>query len=266
MKPLADGQRPALAEDRADTTSGRCVTSRHPTRLCCLPDLAAERQDPMSTREISASRPRPSSSSPRHPGPLSQSNETLDAPAASLTAGSGATLPRPQCVRERPLGPPSLSLVSEPRETVEQHQALAVDGSSSRTSKRSASRSKYETRRRTVRTTHVPTLVVTVFAQRPRRMIRRCDLWASRHAATERSRQPRRPPISAHRRRRPSTALRRTAPTSSSDTDTPPPRGELPVDRGAAQRTTGADGSTRRTVIEAQPNSETSTRRSSSGR
>jgi hypothetical protein len=30
MKPLVDGQ-PALAEDRADTTSGRCETSRHPT-------------------------------------------------------------------------------------------------------------------------------------------------------------------------------------------------------------------------------------------
>ena len=267
MKPLADGQRPALAEDRADTTSGRCVTSRHPTRLCRLPDELREPQDPMSAAHISASAPTAQfklASPPRSVVPEQRNSRCagrvldrrLGGDAAAPSIRSGAA-PRPA------VAVTSCQSPGKPWSSTKHSPSM---GPPSRTSKRSASRSKYETRRRTVRTTHVPTLVVTVFAPRPRRMIRRCDLLASRHAATERSRQPRRPPISAHRRRRPSTALRRTAPTSSSDTDTPPHRGELPVDRGAAQRTTGADGSTRRTVIEAQPNSETSTRRSSSGR
>jgi hypothetical protein len=80
-------------------------------------------------------------------------------------------------------------------------------GPPSRTSQRSASRSQYETRRRPVRTTRVPALVVTMFAPLPRRLIRRCALMAL-HGDTERSRQPRHPLISAHRRRRPRTAHR----------------------------------------------------------
>jgi hypothetical protein len=121
---------------------------------------------------------------------------------------------------ERPLGPPSLSFVSGPGKPWSSTKHSPSMGLPSRTSKRSASRSKYETRRRPVRTTHVPTLVVSVFAPLPRRMVRRCDLLVPRHVATQRF-----PAIqaSAHQRASPS-----STPVSRSG-ESPQPRRAIPI-------------------------------------
>jgi hypothetical protein len=138
---------------------------------------------------------------------------------------------------ERPLGPPSLSFVSGPGKPWSSTKHSPSMGLPSRTSKRSASRSKYETRRRPVRTTHVPTLVVSVFAPLPRRMVRRCDLLVPRHVATQRFRQSRRPPISAHRRRRPQYRAPEKAPSLVERYRYSAACWRAPIDRGAAQRT-----------------------------
>jgi hypothetical protein len=140
-------------------------------------------------------------------------------------------------------------------------------GPPSRTSKRSASRWQYATRHRPVRTAHAPTLVVTVYAPLPRLMPPAATCWRRVMWPPRGSRQSRRPPISAHRRRRPQYRVRETSLQ---------PGRAIPILRrmvASAGRSwrcpahlPGADGSIRRTVSEAQPNSETSTRRSSSGR
>jgi hypothetical protein len=62
-----------------------------------------------------------------------------------LTAGFGATLPRPQHVRDHPLGPPSLSFVSQPREPWSSTKHSLSMGPPSRISQLCASRSPYET-------------------------------------------------------------------------------------------------------------------------
>jgi hypothetical protein len=104
MKPLADGQPPALAEDRADTTSSRCVTSLRPTRLCRPPDKLRQPQDPMSAH-ISASAPTAQfklASPPRSVVPQQRNSRSTrrvldrrlggDAAAPSIRSGSA---PRP---------------------------------------------------------------------------------------------------------------------------------------------------------------------------
>jgi hypothetical protein len=155
--------------------SSRCATSLHPTRLCRPPDKLRQPQDPMSAH-ISASAPTAHFKLASPPRSVVPEQQTLDPPAASSTAGSAATLPRPQYGRDQPSACrrcPSCHS-REPWSSSTKHSPSM--GPPSRTSQRSASRSQYETRRCPVRTTRVPVLVVTMFAPLPRRMIRRCDL------------------------------------------------------------------------------------------
>lgn len=93
--------------------SSRCATSLHLTRLCRPPDKLRQPQDPMSAH-ISASAPTAHFKLASPPRTVVPEQRTLDPPAASSTAGSAATLPHPQHVRDQPLGLPSLSFVSQP--------------------------------------------------------------------------------------------------------------------------------------------------------